>query len=155
MKRKLFFILMLTLLIAPITIAGALALVRNAAAGRLYSSTAAIPRRELGLVLGCSRHLGDGSPNPFFDTRVQAAAELFHAGKIDYLLVSGDNHTTGYNEANDMRNALLKSGIPAARIYCDFAGFRTLDSIVRAREVFGQSTHIRVMLITDPGKFGL
>jgi SanA protein len=140
MKRKVLFALLLIALSVPITIASALALVRSTSTGRLYSSTAAIPHRELGLVLGCSRHLGDGSPNPFFDTRVQAAAELFDAGKIDYLLVSGDNHITGYDEATDMRNALLKSGIPEARIYCDFAGFRTLDSVVRAREIFGHST---------------
>ena len=140
MKRKVLYAILVITLSVPITIAGALALVRRASAGRLYSSTAAIPHRELGLLLGCSRHLRDGSPNPFFDTRVQAAAELFSARKIDYLLVSGDNHTTGYDEATDMRSALLQAGVPAGRVYCDCAGFRTLDSVVRAREIFGHSS---------------
>jgi vancomycin permeability regulator SanA len=140
MKRKILFTLVILALTVPTAIVGSLALVSDASTGRTYSSTASIPHRELGLVLGCSRHLGDGGPNPFFDTRLQAATDLFHAGKIDYFLVSGDNHTTGYDEATDMRNALLQAGVPAERVYCDCAGFRTLDSIVRAREVFGHSS---------------
>ena len=111
---------------------------RRAAAGRTYSDPASIPHRHVGLVLGCSRHLGDGSPNPFFDSRIHAAVTLYHAGKVDYFLVSGDNHIKGYDEASDMRNGLLEAGLPADKIYCDFAGFRTLDSVVRAKEVFGQ-----------------
>ena len=120
-----------------VTIVSARVLVRRASAGRLYDSAADIPHREVGLVLGCSRRLGSGDPNPFFDSRVHAAAELFRAGKVDYLLVSGDNHTKGYDEATAMRDALLQAGIPADRIYSDCAGFRTLDSMVRARDVFG------------------
>jgi len=120
-----------------VTIFGARALVRRASSGRLYDCTADIPHREVGLVLGCSRRLGSGDPNPFFDSRVHAAAELFRAGKVDYLLVSGDNHTKGYDEATAMRDALLQAGIPDDRIYSDCAGFRTLDSMVRARDVFG------------------
>ncbi len=115
----------------------ALSLVRRAAAGSLYSSAAEIPHRRVGVVLGCSRRLGSGLPNPFFDSRIRAAADLFQAGKVDYLLVSGDNHTKGYDEATDMRDGLLHAGVPADRIYSDCAGFRTLDSIVRARDVFG------------------
>jgi len=64
-------------------------------------------------VLGCSQRLGDGNPNPFFDSRLRAAAELFQSGKVDYLLVSGDNHTKGYDKATDMREGLLQAGIPA------------------------------------------
>lgn len=116
---------------------GSLRMIHRAAAGRVYSNPTEIPHRRVGLVLGCSRRLGDGSPNPFFDSRIQAATELFRAGKVDYFLVSGDNHTRGYDEATDMRNGLLEEAIPASRIYSDCAGFRTLDSIVRARDVFG------------------
>lgn len=119
------------------SVAGALALVRHASAGRLYDNVAEIPHRQAGMVLGCSRLLGDGTPNPFFTSRVRAAIELFQAGKVDYLLVSGDNHTKGYDEATDLKQALVQAGIPPNRIYCDCAGFRTLDSIVRARDVFG------------------
>jgi SanA protein len=81
--------------------------------------------------------MGDGTPNPFFDSRLRAAKELFQAGKIEYFLVSGDNHTVGYDEATDMKAGLLQQGVPGDRIYSDCAGFRTLDSIVRARKVFG------------------
>ncbi|HEV2962088.1 MAG TPA: ElyC/SanA/YdcF family protein [Candidatus Angelobacter sp.] len=118
-------------------IASALALVRHASKGRLYTNVSEIPHRPAGLVLGCSRLLGNGTPNPFFNSRLHAAIELFQAGKVDYLLVSGDNHTKGYDEATDFKEALLQAGIPTNRVYCDCAGFRTLDSIVRARDVFG------------------
>lgn len=85
----------------------ALARVRRAAEGRLYTNAANIPHRKVGLLLGCKKSLGDGM-NPFFESRVHAAKELFAAGKVDYLLVSGDNHTKGYDEITDMREALLK-----------------------------------------------
>lgn len=140
MKRKILLTLVLAALTVPALLGASLALVRSSSAGRLYSSSAAIPHREVGLLLGCSRRLGDGSPNPFFDARLRAAADLFQAGKVDYFLVSGDNHTAGYDEATEMRSALLQSGIPAGRIYCDCAGFRTLDSVLRTREVFGHSS---------------
>ena len=116
---------------------GALVLVRKAASGRLYTSTKDIPHRRVGLVLGCSKRLGTGGPNPFFESRLRAAQELFSAGKVDYLLVSGDNHTKGYDEVTDMREGLVKAGIPAERVYADCAGFRTLDSMARAHDVFG------------------
>jgi len=137
MKRKI--VLAFLVLIAGLVgcVAGALALVRHTASGRLYSSAAEIPHRHVGLVLGCSRQLGDGTPNPFFQSRMHAAVELFTAGKVDYLLVSGDNHIKGYDEVTDMKEALLQAGVPASKVYCDCAGFRTLDSIVRARDVFG------------------
>src|SRR5262249_55513168 len=85
-------VLLLLLLALGALAAGSLAMVRRTAAGRLYSSAAEIPHRHVGLVLGCSRRLGDGTPNPFFNSRIHAAIELFHSGKVDYFLVSGDNH---------------------------------------------------------------
>ena len=142
--RKIVLILVLASLALVILAADALAVVNQSAAGRLYSNTTEIPHRRVGLVLGCSRLLGNGSRNPFFDTRIRAASELFRAGKVDYLLVSGDNHTRGYDEATDMRNSLLQQGILADRIYSDCAGFRTLDSMVRARDVF-QLTQITII----------
>jgi SanA protein len=121
-------------------VAAASLLVAGAARGRTYSDPALTPPRHVGLVLGCSRTLSGGLHNPFFDNRIQAAARLFHAGKVEYLVVSGDNHVRGYDEPQDMKNGLIEAGVPAARIYCDYAGFRTLDSIVRVREVFGQTS---------------
>jgi len=118
-------------------IAGASVLVERAARGRTWSETGAIPARRVGLVLGCSRFAGHYR-NLFFDYRVDAAARLFHAGKIEYIVVSGDNHVRGYDEPQDMKDGLVQAGVPAERIYCDYAGFRTLDSVVRVREIFGQ-----------------
>jgi SanA protein len=114
------------------------AVVTRATQGRTYSDVRSIPHRHVGLVLGCSKQAGNW-PNLFFENRIRAAAELFQAGKVDYLLASGDNHTREYDESSDMKDSLVKAGVPADRIYCDYAGFRTLDSIVRAREVFGQT----------------
>lgn len=114
--------------------------VENSSEAALYSSVEQIPANEVGLVLGTARNLRSGSPNPYFMYRVEAAAKLFHAGKVKYLIVSGDNGTKEYDEATDMRNALVKLGVPAERIYMDYAGFRTLDSVVRCREIFGQKS---------------
>jgi SanA protein len=117
----------------------AAAVVRAAARGRTYMEVRAIPRRHVGLVLGCAQRLPDGGPNPYFRSRVAAAAELYRAGRIDVLLASGESHADGYNEAADLKASLIQDGVPAGRIYCDAAGFRTLDSVVRAREIFGQT----------------
>lgn len=122
-----------------LAVAGAGLTIRTAAKGRTYSDAAAIPHRRVGLVLGCARTLADGRRNLFFQTRMAAAVRLFEAGGVDHLIVSGDNHIAGYDEPTDMRRALIAAGVPADRVYCDYAGFRTLDSVVRAREVFGQT----------------
>jgi SanA protein len=96
-----------------------------------------LPPAELGLVLGCSPNLGDGRPNLFFRKRILAATELYRAGKVERLLVSGDNGRRGYDEPSAMKEALIQAGVPAAHIGRDFAGFRTLDSVLRAQQVFG------------------
>ena len=103
-----------------------------------YADVKEVPARYAALVMGC-RKMTDGYPNTFFNKRIDAAEKLFKEQKVQYLIVSGDNHTEGYNEAADMKEALVNKGIPANHIYCDYAGFRTLDSIVRARKIFGQS----------------
>jgi SanA protein len=107
--------------------------------GRIYSDLNAIPKNKVGLVLGTSRHMKNGQANPFFYNRIKAAASLFFAGKIRYVLVSGDNRFYTYNEPREMKRELMKMGIPDSSIIMDFAGFRTLDSVVRCKKVFGQS----------------
>ncbi|MEN9583850.1 MAG: hypothetical protein RLZZ616_856 [Pseudomonadota bacterium] len=104
-----------------------------------YDDVDAVPYNRVALVLGTSKYLIGGSPNHYFKYRIKAAAELYNNGKVDYILVSGDNATVQYNEPRQMRRALIQAGIPAKAIYSDYAGFRTLDSIVRAKEVFGQA----------------
>ena len=97
---------------------------------------------KVGLVLGTSRNVKGGSRNTFFFNRIDAAVELFESGKIKYIIVSGDNGEKDYNEPQDMREELVKKGIPDSVIFLDYAGFRTLDSVIRAREIFGQKTFI-------------
>lgn len=97
-----------------------------------------LSKQRVGLVLGTSRRVSSGNTNYYFTYRIQAAVKLFKAGKIDYILVSGDNSTSSYNEPKDMQTALIEAGIPEDRIVLDYAGFRTLDSIVRCYEVFDQ-----------------
>ncbi len=107
---------------------------------RLFDQVTAVPHRHVGVVLGCSARMSDGRPNLYFVGRVAAAVELYQAKKVDYLLVSGDNGSRYYNEPIMFKKALVAAGVPADRIVLDYAGFRTLDSIVRAREVFGQTS---------------
>ena len=93
------------------------------------------PIGALDLFLGAKK-LGNRD-NLYFKYRIQAAAELWHAGKVEFLIVSGDNREKYYNEPVDMRNALIEQGVPKDKIVYDFAGLRTLDSVVRAKKIFG------------------
>jgi SanA protein len=110
-----------------------------AAKGRVYRSVETVPEREVGLVLGTSKLTPRGTPNLHFNQRIAAAVALYRAGKVHHLLVSGDNHVANYDEPTDMRNALVAAGIRASAVTCDYAGFHTLDSVVRAKLVFGLS----------------
>ncbi len=107
---------------------------------RTFQSLTDLPVNRVGLVLGCSEKGRGGRENLFFKHRMEAARQLFEAGKIEYILVSGDNHRADYDEPTDMKNALVALGVPAERIVCDYAGFTTLDSIVRCKEVFRQTS---------------
>jgi SanA protein len=92
--------------------------------------------RPVALLLGTAR-THQGRPNQFYRARIEAAAELFHSGRVRGILVSGDNATRYYNEPVSMQKDLIALGVPPAFITLDYAGFRTLDSVVRAKEVFG------------------
>ena len=139
MKKLLTITAVISIGICLMAIIGAGALIRTSAQGLTYSIPSLIPHRCVGLVLGCSRQLPNGRDNLFFTYRIAAAVQLYEAGKVDYLIVSGDNHVVGYDEPTDMKYALVVAGIPAERVYCDYAGFRTLDSITRAKTIFGQT----------------
>ncbi len=109
-----------------------------------FSNISSLPACKTALVPGTSARLANGSRNPYFTYRIRAAAELYKSGKIKHILVSGDNGTQSYNEPEDMRNALIREGIPAAVIHLDYAGFDTYDSMIRAKEIFGQRRFIVV-----------
>lgn len=104
---------------------------------RIYRNVEDIPHNKVGLVLGTARHQVGGGVNPYYQNRIDATTQLFNAGKISYVLVSGDNGSVYYNEPNTIKKDLIAAGIPESRIYLDYAGFRTLDSMIRARIVFG------------------
>jgi SanA protein len=97
--------------------AGADGPIRCASTGRIFGSVEQIPARRTGLVPGCAARLASGQMNAFFTHRIAAATQLFHAGKIEYLIVSGDNGRTDYDEASEMKCALVAAGIPEQRIY--------------------------------------
>ncbi len=105
--------------------------------GKTYENVNDIPKNKVGLVLGTSSKIIGGSPNPYYTNRIKATIALFKAGKIDYILVSGDNGTPYYNEPLVFKKDLMKGGIPEECIVLDYAGFRTLDSMMRAKIVFG------------------
>lgn len=108
----------------------------------LYKDVSVVPPHKVGLLLGTNPYLKNGNPNKYFTYRIEAAVALYEAGKIQYILVSGDNHKLGYNEPEEMKQALISKGVPEDRIVLDYAGFRTLDSVVRAKEVFGNEQFI-------------
>ncbi len=114
------------------------------AESKLFSTAKDCPEANVALVLGTSKTNAKGNDNLYFNFRIQAAVELYKAGKVKYILVSGDNHMKGYDEPTDMKNALINAGIPKSKIYLDYAGFRTLDSMQRALKVFGQKKVIVV-----------
>ena len=109
---------------------------------RMHQQTEDLPERKVGLVLGCSKFAPGGQLNQYFLNRIKAAYELYSLGKVQFLLVSGDNAQKSYNEPSVMKRDLVALGVPAGKIYCDYAGFRTLDSVIRAKEVFGQDDYI-------------
>ncbi len=105
---------------------------------RTYDRVEDIPHRHAALLLGTTPKTRNGHTNKYFSYRINACATLYKAGKVDRIIVSGDNRRRNYNEPEEMRKALLAKGIPNSVIFLDYAGFRTLDSVVRAREIFGQ-----------------
>jgi SanA protein len=104
---------------------------------KTYSNINTIPPNRVGLVLGTSNRITNGSSNPYYTYRIDATVALYNAGKIKFILVSGDNGSIYYNEPNTIKKDLIKAGIPEEVIFLDYAGFRTLDSMVRAKFIFG------------------
>jgi SanA protein len=147
LRRRLFWIGLFALLLPVVLCVAANWWIYRSASGRIVTDADRLPFNEVGLVLGTSKYSGDGvSSNPFFEGRLNAAARLFRAGKVRHLIVSGDNGRKTYDEPSWMRDALVERGVPLEAITLDYAGFRTLDSVVRAKEIFGLE---RFTIITD------
>jgi len=107
----------------------------------IYSDVKKTPTTSVALVLGTSRSY-HGQLNRYYTSRLKAASELYKAGKVRKILVSGDNSTRYYNEPITMQKDLVNLGIKKEDIYLDYAGFSTLDSVIRAKEVFGLNEFI-------------
>jgi len=107
---------------------------------QVYDSVNAIPKNKVGLLLGTGKYAASENINLFYKYRIDAVVKLYKAGKIEYILVSGDNSRKDYDEPTDFKKDLIAQGIPEDKIFLDYAGFRTLDSIVRAKEIFGQTS---------------
>lgn len=112
--------------------------------GYIFDKVEDVPAQKTALVLGAAKNLRSGHPNLYFTYRMQAAKELYESGKVKAFVLSGDNSRKAYNEPQDMHDALVEAGIPDSIIHLDYAGFRTLDSVVRMNEIFGQENFIVV-----------
>jgi SanA protein len=104
----------------------------------------ALPNSKTALLLGTSKYVKHGRMNWYFELRIRACVELFNSGKVKNILISGDNGQVGYNEPEDMKQELMRRGIPEKRIFLDYAGFDTYDSVIRAWKIFGQTEFIVV-----------
>jgi len=108
----------------------------------IYDEVQTLPHRQVGVVLGTSKYYRTGVINQYYLYRIQGAINAYNSGKVKYLLLSGDNAQQSYNEPSTMRRDLIAAGIPASDIVLDYAGFRTLDSVVRTRKVFDTNDFI-------------
>lgn len=108
----------------------------------IYDEVQTLPHRQVGVVLGTAKYYRTGVINQYYLYRIQGAINAYNSGKVKYLLLSGDNALQSYNEPSTMRRDLIAAGIPASDIVLDYAGFRTLDSIVRTRKVFDTNDFI-------------
>ncbi len=110
----------------------------------IYTEVKKIPHKRAALLLGTAKYVAKGKENYFYLYRIRAAVALWKAGKVDAIVVSGDNASKYYNETVRMQKDLIKSGVPKKYIALDHAGFRTLDSVVRAEALFGLKEYIIV-----------
>lgn len=105
-----------------------------------FSNIEKVPKNKVGLLLGTSKFLRNKQQNLYYKHRIEAAVRLFENGKIEFVLISGDNATKYYDEPTTMKKDLLLAGVPEEKIILDYAGFRTLDSVVRSKAVFGEDS---------------
>ncbi|HEX7016979.1 MAG TPA: ElyC/SanA/YdcF family protein [Cyclobacteriaceae bacterium] len=140
-------VFLLLLLVFAVALAGVNAWMILSTRAYVFDSVETVPSRKVGLVLGTSHRTQKGGPNPYFEKRIQTAADLYFSGKVAHFILSGDNSTQYYNEPLEMKKALVRKGVPDSVITLDYAGLRTLDSIVRSKEVFGQH---EIIIITQP-----
>ncbi len=140
MIKKLFKIVFITIIILFVSIFVSNYVITNNAKQKMFTDVQVIPKNKVGLLLGTSKYAIGGGINLYYKYRLESAVKLYKSGKIDFILVSGDNGSARYDEPTVFKKDLIKTGIPKEKIILDYAGFRTLDSVVRAKEIFGQNT---------------
>jgi SanA protein len=138
--KKILFLLSIVVFSVVIVILIADTVIRTSSNGSVFSDINKINHNKTGLLLGTSKYLRSGQTNQYFANRITAAVNLYNAEKIDFIVISGDNSKKSYNEPMDMKEELLKNGIPEDRIFLDYAGFRTYDSVIRMSKIFGQNS---------------
>ncbi len=111
--------------------------------GRVYSQIARVPHCHVAVVLG-AKVRPNGTLSTLLEDRVDAGIKLYRAGKVEKLLMSGDNRFIRYNEPMRMRDYAIEHGVPPEDVAMDFAGRRTYDSMYRAKHIFGQDRFIIV-----------
>lgn len=115
--------------------------VQYSTTSKLYTELADIPKNKVGMLLGTRKVLPNGRINRYYKFRIHAAVKLLEMGKIDYILVSAEyRKKDNYNETQDMYESLIEAGVPKEKIVLDFAGYRTLDSVFRSKDIFGQNS---------------
>ena len=134
-KKKLIAILAVGLVAALIAPALIRWMVHGWARPRVYDEPALIADQPVAIVFGAAVY-GD-RPSPMLYDRVASAVDLYQAGRVRKLLMSGDNRTAGYNEPRVMRDVALSLGVPVQDIVLDYAGRSTYDTCYRARDIFG------------------
>lgn len=127
------------LLLVVLSLLGADYWVKSNADLKTYSVLDELPENKVGVVLGTSKYNKNGYINYYYQYRIEAALALYKAGKVTSFIVSGDNSIEEYDEPTQMKEDLIAGGVPESVIYLDYAGFRTLDSMVRANKIFGQT----------------
>lgn len=138
MKKKLFRFSFIVGVLMLILIVICNQKISHEAKGKTFTSVDEIPYHKVGLLLGTSKFTKHHWINLFYKYRIDATVSLMNAGKIKYVVVSGDNHIEEYNEPEMMRADLITQGIDSTKIFLDYAGFRTFDSVKRLKEIFGQ-----------------
>ena len=136
-RKFIFFFSFVTIVLLIATIAVCNHLVERAADRKTYDDISTLPHNEVALVLGAPPLLHEGKVNPYFVKRMEAAAALYHAGKIDKILLSGRVSHNGFNEPQEMRATLMEKDVPDSILVLDEAGTRTLELVVRCKKVFG------------------
>lgn len=143
-RRRLLVAAAIILLIAVTVTVAVFSVIRGNGGAAIYQSPTDAPSAPVAIVFGAgySGHV----LSPVLADRVRAGVDLYHAGKVRKLLMTGDNGRAGYSEPDAMKAAAVRMGVPAADILCDYAGFHTYDSLYRAREIFGVR---RALLVTQ------